>query len=269
MFASGGFSWFRLIPGVDHNEPLVAAGLTENLAHAGGEVPHTAAYLHAWLAVAFLIGFALLARLALVRAQSRPGIEKYFASESPSVLAIAEVIASGVKGMMGDLLGQKDVRTFFPLIAGLLTYIFCCNIQSIIPGFMAPTDAVATNVGMALVVFLTFNFVGLSRDFWGYLKHLAGPSLILAPFMFAVETLSLLIRPYSLTLRLAANMFGDHAVFTTVSGMIPILLPAALLGLAVVVSGMQAFVFSLLTVIYLNLSLPHHAHDDHADGHHA
>lgn len=266
MFASG-FSWFRLIPQVDDDEWLQAAGLTEHALRAGGEVPGTATYLHAWLAVAVLVTFAIMGRLALIRAQSRPGMEKYFAAEQPTVLTIAEVVATGVKGLMGDLLDRKDTRTFFPLIAGLITYIFTCNIQAVLPGFLPPTDTVHTNFGMAMIVFLTFNYVGMSRDFWGYLKHLAGPSLPLVPFMFAVETLSLFIRPYSLTLRLGANMFGDHAVFTTVSQMIPILLPAALLGLAIVVSGMQAFVFSLLTIIYINLALPHHDHGDDHHGH--
>jgi F-type H+-transporting ATPase subunit a len=99
------------------------------------------------------------------------------------------------------------------------------------------------------------------------LKHLAGPALLLAPFMFFLEVLSLFIRPVSLTIRLTANMFGDHLVFGVMSGLVPLILPSLLLILACVVSVVQAFVFSLLTIIYIHLALPHHEHEEHEAAH--
>jgi F-type H+-transporting ATPase subunit a len=202
--------------------------------------------------------------MALERARQRPGIEKYVPSEKVGVLSMAEVFVGGIQGLMSDLLDKADTRRFFPLIAGLFSYIFVCNIQSILPGFLPPTSNVNTNVGMAAITFLTFNAVGLSRDPAGYVKHLAGPILLLVPLLFPIELMSLFIRPLSLTVRLTANLFGDHQVFSVMSGImpIPIILPSALLLLAIVVSVVQAFVFSLLTVIYIHLSLPHHEHDD-------
>jgi F-type H+-transporting ATPase subunit a len=186
-----------------------------------------------------------------------------------TALTFAEVFVGGIRGMVGDLLDKKDLRLFFPLIAGLFCYILACNIQSIFPGFLPPTDNINTNVGMALIVFLTFNAVGLMRDAKGFIKHLAGPALFLVPLMLPLEIVSLFIRPLSLTVRLTANMFGDHQVFTVISGLVPVILPAALLLLACIVSVVQAFVFSLLTVIYIHLSLPHHEHDEaHAQGAH-
>lgn len=265
MFASG-FSWFRLIPMVDKDEVLKSLGLTEHSLFAGHSVAESYVYLHAWLAAAVLIGFAVLGRMALERAKARQGIEKYFSSESFSILAFAEVFATGIQGLMSDLLSKRDVRLFFPLIAGLFAYIFTCNIQGLFPGFLPPTDNINTNVGMAIVVFLTFNAIGLMRDPVGFIKHLAGPALLLAPFMFPLEVVSLCIRPVSLTVRLTANMFGDHQVFSIVSGLVPGVVPVGLMLLACMVSVVQAFVFSLLTVIYINLSLPHDDHD-HDAGH--
>lgn len=261
MFASG-FSWFRLIPAIDKDTLLASFGLTEHTAMPGHEVANSTVHLHAWLAAFAVIGLAGLARMGLEAAKKRQGIERYVPSGSFDAVSAAEVFAGGILGLMGDLLDKKDQRAFFPLIAGLFSYIFFCNIQSILPGFLPPTDNVNTNVGMAIVVFLTFWGVGLGRDAVGFLKHLAGPALLLAPFMFPLELISLCIRPVSLTVRLTANLYGDHQVFTILSGIIPVGIPSALLLLAVLVSVVQAFVFSLLTVIYINLSLPHHEHDE-------
>ncbi|MEZ4237234.1 MAG: F0F1 ATP synthase subunit A [Myxococcota bacterium] len=261
MFASGGFSWFRLIPWIDHDRLLEQTGLDHHMI-AGHAVPNMTVYVHAWLAVAVLIVFALIARMGLDRARKRQGIEQFFPDEKVTPLAFAEVLASGLLGLMGDLLDKRDARLFFPIIAGIFTYIFACNIQSVFPGFLPPTDNINTNAGMAILVFLLFNFVGLTRDPVGYIKHLAGPALFLAPFILPLEILSLCIRPLSLTLRLTANLFGDHLVFGVMSGLVPPVFPTLLLMLACVVSTIQAFVFALLTVIYLHLAIPHHEHDE-------
>jgi len=260
MFAAG-FSWFRLIPAIDRDTILEQLGLMQHWVE-GHQVAHTYVYAHAWLACFLLLGLALIGRMSLSRATSRDGLEKYFANDSLDARTAAEVYASGIQGMMDGLLERKDVLLFFPYIAGLFAYIFLCNIQGILPGFLPPTDNINTNVGMALGSFLIFNIVGLTRDAGSYIKHLAGPVLLLAPFMFPLEVISLMIRPISLTIRLTANMFGDHQVFVLLSEQIPYGIPAGLLALATMVSVIQAFVFSLLTVIYINLSLPHHDHDE-------
>jgi F-type H+-transporting ATPase subunit a len=270
---ASGFSWSRLIPAIDKDTWLHRFGLDEHSLNGWFATPHSVpeshVYVHAWLAAGALIVFALVARVALDRARARQGIEKYFTSERPTVLAIAEVFASGIRSLMGDLLGPRDVRAFFPVVAGLFAYILACNLQSLLPGFLPPTDNVNTNTGMALMVFVLFNAIGLLRDPVGYVKHLAGPALLVMPLLFPIELISLAIRPVSLTIRLTANLFGDHAVFTIMSGLFPPI-GAALLVLALIVSVIQAFVFSLLTVIYINLSLPHDDHDHaatHEEGH--
>jgi F-type H+-transporting ATPase subunit a len=253
MFASG-FSWFRLIPAVDKDTVLESAGIAEHSVLAGHEIANTTVHLHAWLATLGLVVFAFAARAALEAAKRRGGLEQYYPTGKADLLGMAEMLATGIRGLIGDLLTPKDARL----------YILACNIQSILPGFLPPTDNINTNVGMAVLVFCTFVVVGLSRDAVGFIKHLAGPALFLAPLMFPIELVSLAIRPVSLTVRLTANLYGDHQVFTILSNILPLGLPAALLALACLVSVVQAFVFSLLTVIYIHLSLPHHEHDaDH------
>ncbi|MEN0064171.1 MAG: F0F1 ATP synthase subunit A [Myxococcota bacterium] len=258
MLASG-FSWFRLFPAVDDNSIL---GFLPNVDPATTAV-EAHVYVHVWLTVALLLGFAVLARMQLDRVRTRGGLEQYHTDDKPTALSLAEVIADGIRSIMGDMLSAKDVSYYFPFVAGLFLYILVSNLQGLFPGFLPPTDVIDTNLGMAIVVFVVFNAVGFYRDAVGYVRHLAGPVLFLAPLLFFIEVTSLFIRPVSLTIRLTANMFGDHQVFTIMSGLIPIILPAALLVLATLVSFLQAFVFSLLTVIYINLSLPHDEHEAH------
>ncbi len=265
MFAAG-FSWFRLIPAIDRDTIMEQMGLMQHWLE-GHEVAHSYVYAHAWLACFIVLGLAMVARMSLSKATQRQGLEKYFASESLDARTAAEVYATGIQGMMKDLLDRKDIQTFFPYIAGLFAYILFCNLQGLFPGFLPPTDNINTNVGMALGSFLVFNYIGLSRDAVSYVKHLMGPVLFLAWFMLPVEVISLMIRPISLTIRLTANMFGDHQVFVLLSEQLPYGVPTGLLALATMVSVIQAFVFSLLTVIYINLSLPHHDHGDEAHAH--
>lgn len=163
---------------------------------------------------------------------------------------------------MTDVLDPREVKTFFPFVGALFVYIFVSNLLGLIPGLLPPTDNVNNNVGMAFGVFLLFNFVGLSRDPVGYIKHLWGPVWWLGVLMFPIELISLLFRPVSLTLRLTGNLFGDHLVFNIMSGLAPALVPVAFLLLGSIVAVMQAFVFALLTSIYISLSLPHHEHDE-------
>ncbi len=249
MFASG-FSWFHLIPAVDQDTLLEGFGLT-----------HSYMYIHATFACVCLIAFAIAGRMALERVKARQGIDKFFAGERISALIIAELFMDGLRALMRDMLSGKDVRLFFPLISAMFLYIFACNIMAIFPGFLPPTDNMNTNAGMAVLSFVVFNAVGLSRDPVGYIKHLWGPVWWLGFLLFPIELISLCVRPVALGIRLTANIFGDHQVFVIFSDLVPLVVPAALLTLAILVSTIQAFIFSLLTTIYIGLSVPHHDHD--------
>ena len=148
MFAAG-FSWFRLIPAVDTDAVLEQLGLMQHWVD-GHQVAHTHTYIHAWLACLALLFLAMVARMSLSKATGRQGLEKYFASDKLDARTAAEVFAGAIQGMMDGLLERKDMLAFFPYIAGLFAYIFLCNIQGILPGFLPPTDNINTNVGMAL-----------------------------------------------------------------------------------------------------------------------
>jgi F-type H+-transporting ATPase subunit a len=250
MAAASGFTWFHLIPAVDH-DTLVPG------------VPYDSVLVHTLMVCAVLIAFAVLGRMGLEAAKRRPGLEAYMPDDRLTPRTVAELVADLIGSITTGMLSKKDAKLFFPLICALFVYIFSCNILTIVPGFSPPTDNISTNVGMALIVFLTFNVVGIARDPVGYFKHLWGPVPLLGLLLFPIEVFSLCLRPLTLSFRLAVNLFADHLVYGIANDMV-FILAFPLMFLAILVSAVQAFVFSLLSVVYLHLALPHH-HDDHEE----
>jgi F-type H+-transporting ATPase subunit a len=144
-------------------------------------------------------------------------------------------------------------------------FIFVANLMSVVPGGLPPTDNVNTNLAMSLVVLSVYVIEGVRRTGMGFFKHMAGPVIWLAPLIFAIEAAGVfLIRPASLTLRLFGNINGDHMVFGIMSDLVPVVVPSIFLALGIWVSFLQAFVFTLLSAIYIMLSVGH----DDEEGHH-
>ena len=165
-----------------------------------------------------------------------------------------EVIIGILLKLMKDVMGERAWK-FFPLIGGLFFYIFTCNILGVIPGFVPPTDNINTNVACAAAVFIYYNFVGIrEQGIINYTKHLLGPVLWLGPLMLLIELISHFVRPLSLSVRLFGNMMGDHMVLGIFSDLAPVLLPILFMGLGLFVAVIQAFVFSLLSMVYIALA---------------
>lgn len=255
VFAAGLTWWHVLGIGSDFEYTSLGEQLLGPGAASHGFVQSLAA---SWLLAVFVILFAVLGRLSLEAAKKRDGVSKWYAKPGLGLLTVAELVVDFWKSMMGGSLERKDVNAFLPIIAGMFVYIFCGNMMGMIPGFLPPTENVHHNWAMSICVFLLFVGVGLARDAVAFVKHLLGPVLLMAPLIFVIEVIGLVVRPATLTIRLTGNMFGDHTVFTIMSDLVPWGVPIPFLGLALIVSFIQAFVFSLLTVIYIALSVPHH-----------
>lgn len=261
------FSWFKLIPGMSGHYSY-----GWSLGMADGEAFYFVPT--AWAVVFAILGFAFMARRGLERALAREGNAKYLPDNGISARNVAEIMIGFVWGMLESNVGKKEAKTFFALVASLFMYVLFSNLSGFIPGFLPPTDNFSTNFAIAGIVFLTFTFVGLTRDPKGFIQHLAGPVWWLYWLIFPLEVISLFIRPMSLTIRLTVNIFVDHLlqhIAREVGGMLPYIgaaiLPVPLYALGTLVCVIQAFIFSLLTCIYISQSLPHHAHDDD-HGHH-
>lgn len=199
-------------------------------------VPHYVTY--AFLASLLLIGVALVMRgsLALVP----KGVQNFMELMVESLYKLAE-----------ENIGHDWGKYFFPLIGTLGLYILLCNFMGLIPGFTAPTSNINMTASMAVPVFLATHYYGIKVHGFKYIKHFLGPIMLLAPMMFIIEFIGHLVRPVTLSVRLFGNMIAKHMILFALGLLAPVIVPVAILGLGVLVSLIQAFVFVLLTSLYL------------------
>jgi F-type H+-transporting ATPase subunit a len=192
-----------------------------------------------------LIVFFILVRLTLSVEKPNPAQQ------------IAELIQEGIGSQAEQIIGHGYER-YQSFVTCIFLFVLLNNLIGLIPGIPAPTTNPAVPLGLALVTFLFYNFHGIrAQGPIGYLKHFAGPVWWMAWLIFPIEIVSDLARVMSLTIRLYANMFASDLVTLVFFSLIPVAVPAIFLGLHVAVSLIQAFVFMLLTMIYLSLATAH------------
>jgi len=173
---------------------------------------------------------------------------------------IFEAIYTFLRGEATDSIGHEGPK-FLPFLGTLFFFILFSNLIGIIPGFESPTMNPSVPAGCALLVFVFYNFMGFKQQgIFGYLKHFAGPIWWMAPLMIPIELVSHMARPLSLTIRLFANMLAGDKVTVAFLGLTYLIVPAAMMGLHVFVSFLQAYIFVLLTMIYLSETVPHEQH---------
>lgn len=216
------------------------------------------------LAVAVGGGLVLLGRGLTARLTSDDGVNRaIIPAERPSLFGFFDLFVETFVNFHDSILGREN-RSSIPITFSLFLFLLAANMIGLIPGMPAITTSVWINVGIALVVFVYFNFRGIvANGVLGYLKHFAGPILILAPLIFCLEILSTLLRIVTLNLRLYWNITADHRVleaFMDLAGQY--LVPVVFYAMGTFVSFMQAFVFTILTMIYILLATQHEE-DDH------
>jgi F-type H+-transporting ATPase subunit a len=165
---------------------------------------------------------------------------------------IFELIHGFVSEQSEDQIGHHDGRHHVVIMETLFIFILLSNLIGVIPGFVSPTQAVYVPAGCALVAFAYYNIVGLKKN--GpikYTKHFLGPIPIMAPLMLPIEIISHLARPMSLTIRLYANMYAGEQVTLAFLSLTYLIAPAIFMGLHVFVALLQAYIFMLLTMIYV------------------
>jgi F-type H+-transporting ATPase subunit a len=135
--------------------------------------------------------------------------------------------------------------------------------MGLLPGFSPPTTNFNVTLALGLLSFTAYNVFGFKEQGLGYLKHFVGPMLWLAPLMIPLELISNFVRPFSLALRLLGNMTGDHTVLEIFTDLTKVIIPVIFYGLGTFVSFVQAFVFTLLSMVYVSLAVTHHGGDHH------
>ena len=169
-----------------------------------------------------------------------------------------EFIANMVKNTVGD-----GGRRFFPMVFSVFIFVLFCNLLGLIPGAFTATSHISVTFALAVAMFVVLNIYGIMRHglkfFTLFLPH--GTPIFFAPLIVVIELFSYLVRPVSLSIRLAANMIAGHTMLKVVAGFVPKLgvfgaLPVAFLvaltGFELFVAVLQAYIFSLLLCVYLN-----------------
>lgn len=203
-----------------------------------------------WLAMELLVVALIIILFAILR--SRLSVDK------PGKLQhIFEIVYDFVAGQARDAIehgGAKHISFF----GTLFIFILFMNLIGIIPGLESPTMTPAVPAGLAVSAFLFYNWTGFREHGVGrYLAHFAGPMPLLAPLMIPIEFISHLARPLSLTIRLYANMFAGEKVTLTFLALTSFAIPAVFMGLHVFVALLQAYIFMLLTMIYVGAAVAH------------
>lgn len=230
-----------MIPGVDHHTAHVATAAVV----AGG-----------------LILVSLVGRLALGK-----GEKAVIPAGKFSIKGLFETLTEFMVNLTEMVVGKGN-QDYVPLFASIFTFILINNLVGLLPGMTPATDNFNTTFAVGIFSFLVYNFVGISKkgihyyeDFTG---HLPKSLFLMWIIMIPIELLSHAFRPVSLGLRLAGNMTGDHAVVGVFLDLLPApfvyFVPIVFYALGMLVSFIQAFVFTLLSMTYVMMAQPH---DDH------
>jgi F-type H+-transporting ATPase subunit a len=204
--------------------------------------------LHAGLTALLLLLISLLVWNRYKRDATLP-TEKTF-----SLANLMELAVGGLLNFMRQNMGEHAGK-FLPLIGTTAVFILISNLMGSIPGFDPPTSNLNTTLACAIVIVLATHYVGIRTHGASYIKHFLGPVWWLAPFMLVIEMIGHFARILSLSVRLFGNMFGDHMVLAIFMGLVPLLIPVIFMGLGIFVALVQAFVFTLLSILYISGAL--------------
>ena len=211
-------------------------------------------------ALLLLVGFAVRRQIAAAGGGVVP-------DEGVTLRNVFEVMIDALANMARDTMGD-EWRRYFPIVGTIFVFILVSNLMGLVPGLKGSTSDINTTAAWAIISFAVYNYVGIKTHGMWYINQFLGPSFfettimgkrihvrLLAPVFFVLEVPLHLARILTLSLRLLANMFADHTVVGVWLSLVPVVIPAIFMGLGVLVACLQAFVFSLLTMIYIGSAL--------------
>jgi F-type H+-transporting ATPase subunit a len=236
-FCASGFTWF---------------GSVSHMLHIPS---HTITFIFVGLLL-LLVGVVYRSKIAKVSNVVIP-------DEGITFRNIVELYGNFIYGQCKGIIGEKEGPKYFSFISTIFIMILICNLIGLIPGFLPPTEYLSTTLALGAFSFIYYNFHGCKEQgTWNYIKHFAGPLWYLAFLIFPIEIISNFIRPLSLALRLRSNMMGDHIVLTQFSSLVSLGVPIIFMILGILVSLIQAYVFTVLTMVYVQMAVAHHDHDE-------
>ena len=182
---------------------------------------------------------------------------------------LTELSYTFVSKMISDTAGSK-AKPYFPFIFSLFMFVLFCNMLGMLPYSFTVTSHIIVTFALAAVIFIGVTIIGFANHGVGYLKLFipSGVPVVLLPLIVIIEIISYLARPVSLSVRLFANMMAGHTMLKVfggfvislgiIGGWLPLSFTVALTGLEILIAFLQAYVFAILTCIYLNDALNLH-----------
>jgi len=211
----------------------------------------------AWIPDAAIMTLLLLLVIAILF----PLAARRFHRDKPSkVQSFLEMIVSFLNDLAEETIGHGS-RRYLPIIGGLFLFIALGNLFGLFFFLRPPAGALSTTVALAVVSFVYFNYQGIKEHgLGGYLKHFMGPLLLLAPLFFVIEIIGTFARILSLSLRLFMNIFGEHTTTNVFASLVPVVVPWPMMALGIFTALLQAYVFALLTAVYVSGATAHEEH---------
>ena len=216
----------------------------------------------AWIPDAALMTLLLL----LVFALFFPWLARRYSREKPGKLqSFFEMLVSGLRGLVNESIeeshGKPAHGRYLPMIGALAIFIGAANLFGIFFFLQPPTGSLSTTVALAVVSFLYFNKEGIrEHGFFKYLAHFMGPLIWIAPLFFVIEIIGAFARILSLSLRLFMNIYGEHTTTGVFASLVPIVIPWPMMALGIFTAFLQAYVFALLSAVYVQLATAHEGH---------
>jgi F-type H+-transporting ATPase subunit a len=275
-------SWLSFLPGYDAFAHWAEEGLKVEAYHEFMMENVPWAY-DGHITVQHIVGslfvLLLLFIMGLVVSRETEDVNEALVPEDKlSIRTFVELVVTTTYDTMADMMGRKAAKFFLPLIGTCAFFIFFSNALGLVPGFIPPTDNLNVTLACGAVIFFTTHIFGVKEHGLPYFKHFFGPiqvtkdtPLYAVPFVVAlmllmllIETISHIVRPLSLAIRLAANMTADHKVLLLFTGFgvasVVGLFPAAMYMMGTLVVTVQTLVFCLLSVVYISMAIAHEEH---------
>ena len=179
---------------------------------------------------------------------------------------LTELSYTLISKMISDTAGSK-AKPYFPFVFSLFMFVLFCNMLGMLPYSFTVTSHIIVTFALAAIIFIGVTIIGFVNHGVGYLKLFipSGVPLFLLPLIVIIEIISYLSRPVSLSVRLFANMMAGHTMLKVfggfvislgiIGGWLPLSFTVALIGLEILIAFLQAYVFAILTCIYLNDAL--------------
>jgi F-type H+-transporting ATPase subunit a len=213
---------------------------------------------HAWIPDAAIMALLLMALIAILFPLAAKRFDRY---RPGGVQNFLEMLVSFLRGLVAETVGEHHIRQYLPIIGTLFVFIAMGNLFGLFFFLQPPTGSLSATVALAVVSFLYFNFEGVKEHgLGGYLKHFMGPLIWIAPLFFIIEIIGTFARILSLSLRLFMNIFGEHTTTNVFASLVPIVVPWPMMALGIFTAFLQAYVFALLSAVYVGAAVAHEEH---------